>query len=193
MLEANKAARELKLQETLPITRSNVVDVYISKPRMAQATGGIGSISTSNYTYSVSIGGKLSFVYIWRFDSDRLELEKNYQWPLSLIDTNAAFRLATQWLAAASMDVARLNRDCVISVWPRITDRPGYFVPVYRVAWAKQEEPVANVELFLPTKTLRDLRVNRLEYILRSGIEFTNLEELLSETNTPTREESRKE
>jgi hypothetical protein len=113
-------------------------------------------------------------------------VEMKFRWPLNRIDTNAAYQLATQWLSAVSMDVAGLNQDCHRSIRPWIPEgATNYFVPVYRVSWGKDGEPVALVELFLPTKTLRDLRVEKSKYILRKPIVITNLDFLLSQTNAP--------
>ncbi len=70
-------------------------------------------------------------------------------------------------------------------------DSGEMFVPVYWVDWTLPEQEghgsTASVELFLPDKTIRQLRVEDAKYILRPPIVFTNLAELLSQTNTPPR------
>jgi hypothetical protein len=60
--------------------------------------------------------------------------------------------------------------------------------PVYYVSWLKKTGGiggVASVRLFLPAKTLLQFRVEDSKYILRPPIAFTNLAELLSQTNAP--------
>jgi len=54
------------------------------------------------------------------------------------MDTNAAYVMATQWLAKAGMDVEGLNRDSErvdVITW-ELGDK---FVPVYVVRWRKFE------------------------------------------------------
>lgn len=184
--EANRVAKELPLHETLPITKSNLVETFIGPPSMMKRNRGIGNITTSNCTYFVTVGNKFSFLTKHNLEGDYDQLETKYRWPLSRIDTNAAYQLATQWLTAVSMDVAGLNQDCYCHIRPWIpAGAKDYFVPVYRISWGKNGEPMALVELFLPTKELRDLRVEKSEYILRKPLVITNLDDLLSQTNTP--------
>ncbi len=101
------------------------------------------------------------------------------------MDTNAAYQSATQFLNAASMDVKALNRDCSLTIraFTPEGEQSAHFVPVYWVSWSKDGEPVASVELFEPTKTIRQMHVNRSEYILRQPLQITNLDFLLSQTN----------
>ena len=112
-----------------------------------------------------------------------------YQWPVARFDTNAPYQLATQWLAAAHMDVDALNRDYDVRVavdgyWNNVSmgELPKRrFTPLYIVSWLVKGKPHysagggASVELFLPTKTLLSLSVEDPKYILRPPIAFTNL------------------
>jgi hypothetical protein len=61
----------------------------------------------------------------------------------------------------------------------------GKFVPVYDVGWSRGEAGVASVRVFTPTKQLLQLRVEDPNYIMRSPLVFTNLADLLSQTNEP--------
>jgi len=94
---------------------------------------------------------------------------------------------ATQFLAAASMDVKALNRDCKLTIraFTPEGEHGSHFVPVYWVSWGKDGKPIASVELFEPTKTIRQMHVNKSEYILRKPLEIPNLDLLLSQTNAP--------
>jgi hypothetical protein len=193
--EANKAAVELNLPETLPITVTNLTEIYISRyGRSRIGIKPIGNISTKDYCYCVSLDHKLSFVVGTHQDQDALKWIAKYEWPLSRIDTKTPYQLATQWLASLSMDVASLNRDCEVHVvpdpyWNNPKFRGRTFVPIYEVYWlspknkAEHFGDIASVKLFLPTKTLVSLRVEDPKYILRPPIMFTNLAELLSDTN----------
>ena len=187
--EANKVGQELNLPEALPITETNLVKCYISSPRLAQSTGAIGNITTSNFTYYVSIGNKFSYLAPRNSEAGYSQLQKDYSWPMSQMDTNAAFKSATQLLAAASMDVGALTSNCDVHVDAFIPEgKDGkHFVPLYWVYWMSKDGsssgPVASVEVFEPTKSIRQLRVNRSEYILRKPLEITNLDYLLAQTN----------
>jgi hypothetical protein len=195
--EANHVAEELNLPEQLPITTSNLLQIHVYSPKTASDKAVIGSITAGNYEYSFFSSKGFG---VGRTDRDSL-WEAKYHWPLSRLNTNAAYHLATQWLAAVSMDVKGLNRDFEISVEPELPpgNNANYFVPVYRIIWSVKgvrpfvdeaghrvgRRPVAYVELFLPTKTLRELSVKDPKYILRKPLEVPNLDYLLSQTNAP--------
>lgn len=185
--EANHIAHELNLQENLPITRSNIVETYIAPPRLGQASKNIGNVTTSNYFYAVFSGGLFALTRI-HADEEYNKLKIKYTWPISQIDTNAAYQAATQFLANVSVDVKGLNRDCNIHILAM--GRNGkFFVPAYRVYWVpkgqKGHGSVAGVELFKPSKILWQFYVKQPKYVLRKPIKITNLNYLLSQTNTP--------
>jgi len=193
--EANAVAKELNLPERLPITETNLTECYISRYGFSRIQfKPIGNVSTKDYCYCVSLDHKLCFVEGTHQDQDALKWIKHYNWPLSRMDTNAAYQLATQWLAAISMDVKGLNRDCEVHIVPDRYWNAGKpskktFVPIYDIYWLSPKNRaegyggVALVKLFTPTKTLVSLRVEESKYILRKPLVFTNLVELLSDTN----------
>jgi hypothetical protein len=186
--EANHIAHELNLQENLPIIQSNIVETYIAPPRLAQASKNIGNITTSNYFYAVFSGGLFALTKI-HSDEEFNKLKIKYTWPISQIDTNAAYQAATQFLADVAVDVKALNRDCNVHVLAM--GRNGkFFVPAYRVYWVpkgqKGHGSAAGVELFEPTKILWQFYVKQPKYVLRKPIKVTNLDDLLSQTNAPT-------
>ncbi len=190
--EANDVAQQLQLPEKLPITESNMVSSFISPFGYAYAKKALGTITTTNYAYFFSQGSKFSYLVNRHQDELCREFETSNTLPISVIDTNDALTLAKQWLAAVSMDLAGLNRDCVVTVKPDTTyihSPAGKFVPVYYVLWSKHGTGpgtgVASVRAFTPNKTLLQLRVQNASYILRPPIVFTNLAELLLQTNGP--------
>jgi hypothetical protein len=185
--EANKVAREMQLSESQPITKSNLTDAYIGSFGCNYQLRGVGSVTTSNYSYGIERDYKFSDLTLARLDQRCREFYKEYQWPLGRLDTNAAYQLATQWLASVHMDVDGLSRDCLVHVvldpyWNgvKLGELPKEtFTPMYYLWWApkgsKTETGGAEVELFLPTKTLLQLRVDNPKYILRAPVVFTNL------------------
>ncbi len=193
--EANRVAAELRLPEKLPITETDLVGRFISSFGYAHVKKAIGNVTTSNYTYYVSQGNKFCYLEGTHQDADCRRYQRLYTWPLSRMDTNQAYQLAAQWLAAASMDVVALNRDCSVFVQPDrdyVHPPQGKFVPVYYVSWRKRNpragrvaDVPAGVRVFTPDKILLQLRVEDPKYILRAPVVFTNLPFLLSQTNEP--------
>ncbi|PWU15727.1 MAG: hypothetical protein C5B50_14950 [Verrucomicrobia bacterium] len=190
--EANTAAAQLHLPEKLPITEQDLTRVFISGYGMSLMwLGAIGNVHTRDYGYFVSVDHKLSFVEGAHQDQDRLEWAAHYRWPKSKLDKQVAYQLATQWLAAAQMDVIALNRDCHSRVELDSFTNSGKnseeFVPIYEVFWESAQNreegygSVASVTLFSPTRTLISLRVEDSRYIKRPPLVFTNLGALLSE------------
>lgn len=187
--EANKVARDLQLPETLPITESNLTHIYIAPFGFGYQLQAPGNITTSNYWYFVKRGNKLSDLTVADIDNRCRDYMAHYRWPITKLDTNAAYQLATQWMSKAHMDVAGLNReyDVYITLDPywngvKMGQLPKRtFTPIYIVSWlprslaAESDGAVASVELFLPMQTLLSLSVDNPKYILRSPIVFTNL------------------
>jgi hypothetical protein len=175
--EANVVADELNLPEKLPIRESDLVSKYVPTFQLSQRLKTAGTLTTSNYTYCFSVEKKFSFLTQANLERDYAQLRKDYLWPISSMDTNGAYELATHWLSKVSVDVKALNRDCIVKIDAFIPDGGSgdHFVPLYWVYWIKRESlspgPVACIELFHPKRSLRQLRVNRAEYILRRAIE----------------------
>jgi hypothetical protein len=173
--EANCVAADLHLDEQLPITISNIVSWYVLPTTLQGRIPGVGNIASHKYTYYVTVGNKFSYLQR-RFGDpaaqDLLALKRQYTWQIGQLDTNAAYQWATQYLAAASMDVRTLNNDCstTIRVWTPEAIAPKTFVPLYWISWGKEGQLIAYIELLLPTRTLRQLRVEDSKYILRNAI-----------------------
>ncbi len=195
--EANRVATELRLPEKLPITEADLVERFINAFGYAHVQKAIGNVTTRNYTYYVSQGNRFSYLEGTHQAKDCRRYQRLYTWPLSRMDTNEAYQLASQCLAALSMDVLALNRDCVLVVEPDndyVHPPQGKFVPVYYVYWRKRGTETgrvgdvpAGVRVFTPDKALLQLRVEDPKYILRAPLVFTNLHFLLSQTNVPVR------
>lgn len=190
--EASKVANELRLPEDLPIVKSNLVAVYIPPPRLSQRLGGaLGNITTSNYTYYISIGNKFSFLEHTHLSQTIQKLRSQYLWPMSQFDTNEAYAVATQLLASASMDAEAISKECDahVGVFSPDGNNGKYFVPVYWIYWTSKDPrmrgTVADIEFVEPTKAILKLRVNKSKYILRPPLVITNLDYLLSQTNAP--------
>lgn len=188
--EANQVAKELNLQEPLPITASNLVSSYISPPRISQFRQGLGNITTSNYVYYISVGYKFSFLEKRNWERELGRAQTDYIWPISRMDTNAAYDLATKSLKAISVDVKALDRDCIahiVALTPETMDKE-HFVPLYSVWWERKNAQgqgcVAELEVLLPTQNVLQIHVFKSEYIIRKPLVVANLKELLAQTNS---------
>jgi hypothetical protein len=185
--EANEVAGKLRLNDSMPIISSNLVEKHITPPRMAKI--GVGSITTSNYVYYFSVGDKFSSIVRTDSNKNRNEIKAKYLWPIDRMDTNAAYQTATQWLKSVSIDVEALNRDCdtVVRAWTPEGVNGKHFVPQYSIYWVikgtKDSGSVAEVEFLEPTKSLIQLYVENSQYILRQPLQVTNLASLLNTNN----------
>ena len=190
--EATQVATELSLPEELPLVE-DVVKFSIAPFGMAYIEKSVGSVESRHYHYMAHKGWRFSELLIANWSTVCANYVRNYRWQSDRLDTNAAYNLATQWLAAVSMDVAGLNRDCVMHAaptthWNRFRWNTPFtnatFTPIYSVYWIPRQstnnQVAATVELFAPDKTLLDLRVVDPKYILRTPLQFTNLDELLA-------------
>jgi hypothetical protein len=189
--EVNNIAIELQLPEKLPIANTNVVTSYIVPPQLVERLGAVGNVTTANYTYYFSVGKKFSFVSSIGLEQEYAELRSQSLLPMSQMDTNGAYQLAVRWLAATSMDLEALQRDCnvhIVACTPE-GEQGLHFVPVYWVYWSKRAQEghgsAASVELFAPAKKLMQLRVEESKYILRKPLVITNVDFLLTQTNGP--------
>ena len=198
--EANQVCRELNLHEKLPIKENDLIEVHISSPFISDHARSVGGISTSNFDYSASQGNKLCYISKhFNSEADRekdwLFLKAKYLTSSSQINTNAAYMLATQWLAAAAFDVKQLEHDSKVEIktW-KLGDN---FVPVYWIRWLQpyvavnsiSDPPpsgmaiIATVELLMPEHKLRILRVEKPEYNERKPLIIHNRDDLLEQTD----------
>jgi hypothetical protein len=180
--EANDVVERLNLSESRPIVSSNKVALYITPPRIAVASGRIGNITTSNYLYGAAEDRKLSLV-MRSFGGVRdglgryyEMLKENYSLPPEQKDTNAAISLARRWLGDFGVSLKRLDKETVVET--RVWTPPNKLVPLYWVTWRNAGTSCVSVELFLPDKSLRQLRVEDSSFIERAQFPITNYSNL---------------
>lgn len=200
--EVNRIAKDFSFpDEVLPITATNITKLHFYPFGFSYFLKSLGGlVCTSNYVYTVGHDNKFSGVVVANYDQVCLKLQKT-RLPLEQLDTNAAYQLATQWLATVSIDVTGLNRDCKphIAVSPfwnglaKLGQQPKKeFAPIYYVWWTSPKNDTehfgsaASVELFLPTKKIIQLYANDPKYVLRKPLVFTNLESLFPGTGSVT-------
>ena len=118
LLEVNHCASQLRLPLTLPLTEQDV-KVMVFHPK---TIGFAGRLDTTSYSFSFAKSGRLRF--ITRLDSGyqaysttkaQGNLETTKFLPRlagipSAINTNEAYRIATNWLASIEVDVQALEK-----------------------------------------------------------------------------------
>jgi hypothetical protein len=179
--EANEYAERLCLPESLPITEKSLTEIHVSPPAFAERFGGLGSFRTERFSYAFGRGRRLS--YITRLSSQRASVyETHVRLAIdpAAVNTERAYVLATQWLAAAFVDVQALSKTATPTVRPwRILD---IVTCKYTVEWQRDGEPVAEVTLIEPTEELLVLRVEDPMYIIRPPLE---LQKAVDEVDAP--------
>src|SRR5437899_2613439 len=114
LAEANYYASHLKLPIDLPIRQQDLTANHVSPPRQM---GFAGRIDTQQFSFGFggALGqetGTLRFVVrLNRFEKiPQRELNQKWAKMKSLINKNEAYTLATNWLAAVSVDVQSLEK-----------------------------------------------------------------------------------
>jgi hypothetical protein len=175
-----------------------------------------GSIITTNYEF-VFTHGRLR--EIMRLDAPNTEyyarrLDELIGQP-SLIDTNGAYQLATQWLAAVDIDVAALEQSSGKWITGGHTVNQLHYMgrgmtnhvtlPLYYVDFGSQhfpadgsmkafDEPLVTVEILGTTKELQELTIGKntlygdIPYSRRPVLLITNALDLLRTTNPPMKQ-----
>ncbi len=201
LAEANQIARELELPERLPIKRSDLREARINTPYWAEHARQFGFVSTSNYYYYANVGNRLGWVDP-NFGPDEVRrpvfmesVRKRFLRPKAQMDTNAAYAMATQWLAKVGADVPALERDAErVDISAR--EIGGNFVPVYLVRWQKlaqfrgdssppKLESVASIQFVAPERRILQMRVNQAKYIRRKALTVPDRERLLQSSDDP--------
>ena len=128
-------------------------------------------------------------------DSDQAIRNRNLElakFP-SLIDTNGAYELATNRLAAYGIDIRALETKYRRNIvqwkfYPEGREGPILLLPVYRVEWlgfilrtqTNRERAVVSVDIFGATREVVEFHVLDDSLFLRPPIQIKNLEKLMA-------------
>ena len=183
--EANIYAGQLSLPEKLPLTAESVNEKFITPPRLAIGFGALGSFRTTSFSYGFGKGKHLS--YITRLPKDKSKrplYERMKPWAIdpSMVNTNAAYTTATQFLAKAFVDLPKLS-SAKTSINPMTVLHMT--TSIYTVEWQRHGSPVVQVTFDAPKAELWALRVEDPEYILRAPLVVSDMDSLFSQTNAP--------
>jgi hypothetical protein len=153
--------------------------------------GFAGRLDTDKYSFSFAKSGRLRF--ITKLDNGRGNktlreyLESLAKTP-STINTNDAYRLATNWLAAMDVDLPRLEKEHPPTVkqqtftsWAEegkpTTEIP---LPIFDVKWGDWTRPVVDIEISGATGELLKLRQEDDSYSKRPASLIKDMDKLLA-------------
>ena len=216
LAEANSFSDRLKLPPPHPIQSADIVGFYVGAPwfskvedmnlrspvarvRAARIVAG-GFIETTNFCFSFNQG------HLWHV-ANRINHDERFshysEWAKtpSLINSNTAYQLATQWLASVDIDVGALEKQYEPKVEQRwFWNEPGLGVyhppgdtnktmlPIYEVTWGTNwlNFP-ANVQILGTTKELMKLGFGDFSVSRRPVLVISNAVELNNIPDPPTR------
>ncbi|MGH7977280.1 MAG: hypothetical protein ACREC8_11545 [Limisphaerales bacterium] len=209
--EANYFSEHLKLPPPHPIRLNDLQDIFVSAPwfsmtdenfyKFAQQSvsadpiiakiraarfGAGGNLQTTNFSFSFARGRLFGIENRINHD-ERFSMYATWARTPSLINTNGAYQLATQWLAAVDIDVAALNKKYRHKVEQRwFWNQPGFIhhppgdtnktmLPIYEVTWgAEAANHPAFVQILGTTKELMKLHLGDLSLSRRPLLVITN-------------------
>ncbi|MCC6820202.1 MAG: hypothetical protein IT579_05665 [Verrucomicrobia subdivision 3 bacterium] len=222
LAEVNFYVERLNLPESRPIKNTSV--------RVAPPGRGLGAVETRDFLYSF-LGsdrkpitnehgadwflehGKLAYIIrkepfeliTHELGNDPSVLTEKLASLRSRINTNQAYQLATQWLAAVDVDITALEKRYPPMVAQQFAyvgpitwklgeepppNTPRKLLPVFDVTWggAAESSPPVWVEIFGATKELIHLRMEDTRYSKRSPIVITNELELIYTPDPPKKQ-----
>ena len=155
------------------------------------------NFETSNFMF-IFRDGKLHAVGNTQTNIESVEHYREWAKMPSLVNSNEAYRMATNWLARVYVDVPTLNRKYQVHVgqpssWAQGTNL--LTLPLYYVTWTKGDYQAAKVGIFGPTKQFIGLTIGDADRGEDASIcshvwlVVTNAKELLTMTNLPLRME----
>lgn len=179
---------------------AHIFDSEISREQRLRAlkVGLFGRIDTTNFEFSF-MQGKLS--HVMRLDSPDTEyyarrLDELVGKP-SVIDTNGAYQLAMQWLAAMDVDMVALKKLQWTVNQLHYLQRGAtnaIILPLYYLDFGSKhyaasgnlkafDEPLISVEVLGTTRELQELTINDLSFSRRPLLLITNALDLIRTPN----------
>ena len=191
LAEINYCTVRLSLRVGQPISLGNLQTSYVSDPWV---TGFGGTLETEKYSFIFYKSGILRRIQRLH-PYEKLPL-RELQWKqsrlTSLINTNEAYQMATNWLMAISVDLPGLECKFPHSVDQRffypdatgLDDPPDkrkriFLLPIFHVYWGDKENPAVLVSIYGPTKEMLGIYQNDDSFSLRPRNLLTNVDSLI--------------
>lgn len=187
MAEANHAVRQLEVTGWKPVEPSGVVSYYVAPPRLRPG----GSLDTQTHVFGFGSQGNLQFIHRREPKPDISLEERHQQWAnmKSLVGTNEAYALASNWLVRLEVDVPTLEKSHPWSVTQEYYHPGGQtslrvMLPRYEVRWGtNQSRPAVWVSIFGPTKEAIHIRQEDISFSKRPRGLVKDAERLLAIPN----------
>jgi hypothetical protein len=193
--EVNFVSKQLNLPTPHPIQMADMREAMVSPPQMKNL--GV-LVETTNFVFNFA-NGKLHLIVNKEKNIESVDLYPKWANTPSLISSNGAYQLATQWLTAIEVDVGALKRKYGSQLnveqaffWNQpgieVHHPPGdtnkTMLPIFNVTWGdgtKTEYPV-QIRILGTTKELMGLTLGDPSLSRRPPLFITNALEL---NNTP--------
>jgi hypothetical protein len=159
LAEGNRAIEQLNVPGWQQVSAADVVKYHVSPPRLRAG----GSVETSKYIGGFGSEGKLQFIQTVEPEPELPLEERHAKWSKmkSLVGTNEAYEVASNWLARLSVDVAslqtsypvRVEQEYYLTGDPDSANRKAVMLPRFEVRWGTNDfRPAVWVSIFGPTK-----------------------------------------
>ena len=210
--EANFLSEKLKLPTPHPIKPDDIVKYHISPPwfgLMPDTTPGLsaidkarkgkitakGTIETTNYSFGFSDG---MFSVVNQLQPDEVGHYQEWIHIPSIIDASNAYEMATQWLAAAEVNIGLLEKKYGAQkrveqayIWNPPGSTNKSMLPIFTVSWGNDSTHyVAEVRVLGITKELLSLRVGEPTITRRRPLVISSVADLdkylNAQSNLPT-------
>jgi hypothetical protein len=184
LAEANHAIESIGVSGWKPITAADIVSYHITPPRLRPG----GSLNTPKYMFGFGHEGKLQFIHVYQSEHALSIEERHLRWAKmkSLVDTNEAYRLATNWLSKLDVDVVALEKAHSPHVMQMFYYEGGKPIPERRVMLPRFEvrwgsnSPAIWVSVFGPTSEPLQIRQEDISFSRRPRGLVKDAERLLS-------------
>jgi len=187
LAEANHAVRQLEIPGWNPVAPTNLVSYHVAPPRLMRG----GSLDTTTHLFGFGRDGQLQFIHRLESDPSLSIEERHRRWAKmkSLIDTNGAYALASNWLARLEVDVVALEQMHPPSVvqefyYSGSQSTRRVMLPRFEVRWGtNQMRPAVWVSIFGPTREPIHIRQEDVSFSRRPKGLVRDVERLLAIPN----------
>lgn len=185
LTEINHCANQLHLPIPLPVTRTGLKFSFLGPP---EKIGYQGRLDTEHYSFCFGPSGKLRFIINLNDDRGDLSVSdylSRISKVVSTINTNDAYLIASNWLAAIDVNIEKLEKAYPPVVRQQSTfetsgtNRINVNLPLFDVKWGKWEEPTIQVCINGADGSLLKLRQEDDSYSNRPTNLIANLDKLL--------------
>jgi hypothetical protein len=172
----------------LPVDQSNTQREFRSEevaPPNIMAFG--GRFDTDHYSFCFGETGRLRFITklhpfgnVTIHQRNQMLLDSGLN---SLISTNGAYELATNWLNAISVDVSSLEITNAVHIRQQmatLTDDTKVLLPLFNIAWGDVFDPQVTIEIDGRNKELLSLRLEYDSFSNRPISLIKNRDELMA-------------